>query len=129
MLKLIVAFGLGLAGTAQADTLLQQHEAVSVAIETELFRTSGQSPQDAARSAAWDAQRRTDSTCALQELESLRGRNTAEKYVDEMASAAQKARSAQTAGEVMGYIGSAHGRSKLDLDLLMKITTKCGLGL
>lgn len=129
MLKRAIAFIFCLATAVQADALLQQYEAASVTMETEIFRVGGHSAAAASKYATWDAQRRADSTCALREFESLRGRKAAEKYVSEYAAAAQRARGAQTAGEIMGYIGSAHGRAKVDTKTAMRIAQKCGIGL
>ncbi len=130
MFRSATAFLLAFTATASADALQQQYEAASVMLETEIFRAGGQSRDVAAQYATWDAQRRADSLCALAELERLRGRPAAERYVREYAAAAEKARSAATPGDIMGYVGSAHARAKLDLhSIIIPITEKCGIGL
>lgn len=130
MLKLASALMLGLATTAAADPLHKEYEIAAVMLETEIFRAGGHAAADAANYARWDAQRRADSLCALQELEALRGRPAAERYVREYAKAASDARSAGTSSDIIRLVARAHARAKLDLNtVLLPITRKCGVGL
>ena len=135
MYRILMALGLALPLTqvphpVRADTLAQAYEAASVALETEIFRASGRTHADAARQAAWDNRRRAASLCALAELERLRGRAAAERYVTAYAAASRKAKHAATAGEIMGHISEAHRAARLDLrKTLVPITQRCGIGL
>ncbi len=126
MLRLALALGLAMGSPAQADGLLQQYEAASVALEKEIFRSAGHTPEASLAYATWTPQRRADSGCALHELERMRGRRVAEQYVQEYA---QAARRAPGSNSIMGLIAQVHGRVGIGSDLLIFIAQKCGIGL
>tara|TARA_R110002124_G_scaffold125105_4_gene284293 strand:+ start:148 stop:528 length:381 start_codon:yes stop_codon:yes gene_type:complete len=116
-----------LAGTAaSADALLPRLENAQVAIDSRMLALGGTDPN----AARWGAQRRAQSACALKELEHLRGRKTAERYVREVEKAVYQSKSLQNNWEFGGLAARIHRDSGIRMQRdLVPITRKCGTGL
>lgn len=127
MMKMLLAAAcLCAASAASADDLLPRLESAQVAIDGRMLALSGADPARA----GWTRNRRAASACALTELERLRGRKTAEAYVQTVEKAVSEAARLHSVGEFGGLAARIHRDAGISLHGdLVPITQACGIGL
>ncbi len=120
------ALAVSLIGTVVgADALYDRYAAAHQAINRQMFVVFGSDPAQG----NWTAQDHQRGRCALAELEALRGRKTAEKYVSALEWGVGQSKGFTRAGEFGALASQMHrkGGVKLERDAV-PITRKCGVG-